>query len=156
VVKAVKKATNKPVITKLSPNVADIAEIAKAVEQAGTDAISLINTLVGMKIDIKKKQPFLGNTFGGLSGPAIRPVAVRMVYQVAKAVRVPIIGMGGILTADDALEFILAGASAVAIGTGTFVDPRTAAKVTEGLYGYLMAEKVERISQLTGLALARS
>lgn len=152
VVSAVKKATNKPIITKLSPNVTSIAEIAKAVESAGTDAISLINTLLGMKIDLKSKKPALGNTFGGLSGPAIRPVAVRMVYQVAQAVKVPIIGMGGILTAEDALEFILAGADAVAIGTSTFIDPRTVHTVTEGLINWLDKEGFDNISQVKGLA----
>lgn len=152
IVRMVKKNTNKPIITKLSPNVTDIAEIAKAVEDAGSDAISLINTLLGMKIDIKTKKPALGNIFGGLSGPAIRPVAVRMVYQVAKSVKIPIIGMGGIMTAEDALEFIMAGADAVAIGTGTFVDPETVSKVTEGLLQWLDKEGFDNISQVKGIA----
>ncbi|MDR0968324.1 MAG: dihydroorotate dehydrogenase [Holosporaceae bacterium] len=152
IVEKAKKATSKPIITKLSPNVTDIVEIAKAVESAGTDAISLINTPLGMKIDIKKKKPALGNVFGGLSGPAIRPIAVRMVYQVAGAVKVPIIGMGGITTAEDALEFIMAGASAVSVGAGTFIDPLTAIKVAEGIDAYLEKEKIDNIKQLKGIA----
>jgi dihydroorotate dehydrogenase (NAD+) catalytic subunit len=156
VVKAVRKAAGKPLITKLSPNVTDITDIARAVEAAGTDAISLINTIVGMKIDVKKKQPLLGNVLGGLSGPAVRPVAVRMVYQTAQAVKVPLIGMGGILSAEDALEFMLAGASAVAVGTGTFIDPRTAVRVTEGLYDYARAERIDNIGRIVGLALPRA
>ena len=123
VVKAVKSNTSKMVITKLSPNVTDIVAMAQAVEAAGTDAISLINTLIGMKIDIDRQKPVLGNVIGGLSGPAVRPVAVRMCYQVAQNVHVPIIGMGGIMTAEDAIEFFLAGASAVAVGTVNFTNP---------------------------------
>ncbi len=153
VVKAVKAATDKPVITKLSPNVTDIVEMALAVEEAGSDAISLINTLIGMKIDTRCRRPTLGNIFGGLSGPAIRPIAVRMTWQVAQAVKVPIIGMGGIVTAKDALEFILAGASAVAVGTGTFVNPTTLQTVTEGILSYMDKEGFSHISELTGLAL---
>lgn len=153
VVKEVKRSTSKPIITKLSPNVADIVEMALAVEDAGTDAISLINTLVGMKIDIKKQKPVLGNVIGGLSGPAIRPVAVRMTYQVAQRVKIPIIGMGGIMTAEDALEFILAGADAVAIGTGSFVDPTTVEKVTNGISSYLESGGFSSIKDIKGLAL---
>lgn len=137
VVSAVRKATRLPVITKLSPNVTDIKLMAKAVEDAGTDAVSLINTLTGMVIDTEKRRPVLATTTGGLSGPAIRPIAVRMVWQVSQAVRVPIIGMGGIMSAKDALEFIIAGASAVQVGTANFVDPDSAAKVAEGIAEYV-------------------
>ena len=139
VVSAVKKATRLPVITKLSPNVTDIRVMAKAVEDAGTDAVSLINTITGMVIDIEKRRPVLATSTGGLSGPAIRPIAVRMVWQVSQAVRVPIIGMGGIMSAKDALEFIIAGASAVQVGTANFVDPDISVKVVSGI-----AEYVER------------
>jgi dihydroorotate dehydrogenase (NAD+) catalytic subunit len=154
VVERVKKVTRKPVITKLSPNVTDVVEIAKAVEAGGTDAISLINTPLGMKIDIKKRKPALGNIFGGLSGPAIRPIAVRMVYQVAGAVKVPIIGMGGITTAEDALEFIMAGADAVAVGTGTFLDPLTIEKIADGIRVYLEKEGIKSIGEIKGAANA--
>ena len=141
VVSAVKKATRLPIITKLSPNVTDIKVMAKAVEDAGTDAVSLINTITGMVIDIEKRRPVLATTTGGLSGPAIRPIAVRMVWQVREAVSVPIIGMGGIMTAKDALEFIIAGASAVQVGTANFVDPDSAVKVAEGIAGYVERHK---------------
>jgi dihydroorotate dehydrogenase (NAD+) catalytic subunit len=153
VVERVKKVTRKSVITKLSPNVTDIVEIAKAAEAGGTDAISLINTPLGMKIDIKKRKPALGNIFGGLSGPAIRPIAVRMVYQVAGAVKVPIIGMGGITTAEDALEFIMAGADAVAVGAGTFLDPLTVEKVADGIRSYLEKEGIASVREIRGAAL---
>ena len=156
VVQAVKKATSKPIITKLSPNVTDIVQMALAVEAAGTDAISLINTLIGMKIDVQTRKPVLGNVMGGLSGPAVRPVAVRMTYQVAQAVKVPIIGMGGIMTAEDALEFILAGADAVAVGTGTFVDPATVEKVALGIYNYLAENNIANIQELKGQALPKT
>jgi len=137
VVRAVKANTGKPVITKLSPNVTDIVEMALAAQEAGTDALSLINTLIGMKIDIDRRKPVLGNVMGGLSGPAVRPVAVRMVYQVAQKVNVPIIGMGGIMNAEDAIEFFLAGASAVAVGTANFCDPRLAETICQGMLSYL-------------------
>lgn len=137
VVRAVKEATHLPVIPKLSPNVTDIAAMARAVEDAGADAVSLVNTFLGMAIDVKRRRPVLANTFGGLSGPAIRPLAVRMVWQVYEAVRIPIIGMGGIMTADDALEFILAGARAVAVGTANFIRPLAALEVIEGLEAYV-------------------
>ncbi len=153
VVREVKKVSKKPIITKLSPNVTSITDIALAVQEAGTDAISLINTLLGMSISIKNKKPVLGNVFGGLSGPAVKPVALRMVYQVAKVVNVPIIGMGGIMTANDAIEFMLAGASAVAVGTATFVDPSSVMKITQGLLDYANKEKLDNISQIRGLAL---
>ncbi|MBU2702453.1 dihydroorotate dehydrogenase (NAD+) catalytic subunit [Sporomusaceae bacterium BoRhaA] len=150
VVASVKQNTDKPIITKLSPNVTDIASMARAVEQAGTDAISLINTLQGMVIDIHSWRPVLGNVMGGLSGPAVKPVAVRMVYQVAQAVSVPIIGMGGITTADDAVEFFLAGASAVAVGTANFANPRAILDITQGLEDYLSMKGLDHVSQLVG------
>ncbi len=152
VVRAVKQAVSKPVITKLSPNVTDIVAIAQAVEQAGSDAICMINTLVGMKIDIHKQKPVLGNVMGGLSGPAIRPVAVRMVYQVAQAVHIPIIGMGGIMTAEDAIEFFLAGASAVAVGTANFVNPSIAQEINYGILAYLDKYNYKHVQELVGLA----
>lgn len=150
VVREVKKKTSLPVIVKLSPNVTDIVLMAKAVEAAGADAISLINTLLGMAIDIKTWRPVLGNTVGGLSGPAVKPVAVRMVYQVAKAVQVPIIGMGGIMTAEDAIEFLLAGASAVAVGTANFVNPYVSVEVAEGIKNYLTERGLKQVSELVG------
>lgn len=137
VVKAVKDAAKLPVITKLSPNVTDIKVMVRAVEDAGTDAISLINTLTGMAIDVEKRRPFLKTATGGLSGPAIRPIAVRLCWEAKKAARVPLIGMGGIMTASDALEFLIAGADAVQIGTASFVDPDTAVKAVDGIADYL-------------------
>ena len=137
VVLAVRKATRKPVITKLSPNVTDIKVMVKAVEDAGSDAVSLINTLTGMAVDVEKRRPALATVTGGLSGPAIRPVAVRMVWEARKVAKTPIIGMGGITGAKDALEFIIAGASAVQVGTANFIDPDAAVKVAEGIAGYL-------------------
>ena len=153
VVRAVKAATRKPVITKLSPNVTDIVPMAKAVEEAGTDAISLINTLLGMKIDIERRRPVLGNVTGGLSGPAVRPVALRLVWQVAQAVSVPIIGMGGIMCAKDAVEFMLAGASAVSVGTANFVNPRVSLEIAQGMIEYLDRHHFENINDIVGLAL---
>ncbi len=153
VVAQVKKNTSKPVITKLSPNVTDIVSMARAVEAAGTDAISMINTLLGTKIDIERQRPVLGNITGGLSGPAVRPVAVRLVYQVAQAVRVPIIGMGGIMCAEDAIEFMLAGASAVAVGTANFVQPDIAESIAQGMLAYLDRHGVRSINEIVGLAL---
>ena len=153
VVRAVKEASEKTVITKLTPNVTDVTEIALAVDTAGTDAISMINTLLGMKIDIRRKKPVLGNIKGGLSGPAIRPVALRQVYDVAQCVSVPIIGMGGIVTAEDAVEFLLAGASAVAVGTANFMDPGTAETISEGLIAYLDKNRFSSIEEIVGLAL---
>ena len=150
VVEAVKACTKKPVIVKLSPNVTDIAQMAQAVEAAGADAISLINTLTGMAIDVHTWKPKLGNGVGGLSGPAVKPVAVRMVYQVAKAVKVPIIGMGGIMTADDAAEFLLAGATAVAVGTAQFVNPTAALEVVQGLETYVQQRGLENVQQMIG------
>jgi len=152
VVRAVRKRTALPLIVKLSPNVTNIVEMALAVEEAGADAISLINTLLGMSIDIEKRKPRLANIMGGLSGPAVKPVAVRMVWQVSQQVKVPVIGLGGIVTAEDALEFIMAGASAVAIGTGQFVNPRCCLDVINGLYDYCQKHQIEKISDLTGIA----
>lgn len=155
VIEAVKHGTSLPVIAKLSPNVTDIAEIARACEDAGADALSLVNTLLGMAIDVQRMRPALGNVFGGLSGPAIRPVAVRMVWQVRQAVDLPLIGMGGITDARDALEFILAGASAVAVGTGTFIDPTCALRVIDGISEYMTENGFARVSDMVGLAHER-
>ena len=151
--KAVKKVlTKKPLIVKLSPNVTDIASIAKAVENAGADSISLVNTFLAMKIDIKTRKPLLGNTFGGLSGGGIKPIAVRMVYQVYKAVKVPIIGMGGICSCEDALEFIMAGASLVSIGSGIFSNPILPIEVINGIDDYIKINNIEGIKDLIGIA----
>lgn len=155
VVKAVKRNSTKTIITKLSPNVTDIVEIAQAVEAAGTDVISLINTLLGMKIDVERQRPVLGNVMGGLSGPAVHPVAVRMVYQVAQKVQVPLIGMGGIMCAADALEFILAGATAVAVGTANFRNPALAETISQGILSYMDRHGIHSINELRGKALPR-
>ena len=149
---AVKANTSLPVIVKLSPNVTDITEIACAVVEAGADAVSLINTLKGMAIDVVSRRPVLGNACGGLSGPAIKPVALHMVYQVAGAVEVPVIGCGGIASAADALEFILAGASAVQVGTATFTNPRAPLDVLEGIEHFMEREGVHRLSEIIGAA----
>ncbi|MBI5166276.1 MAG: dihydroorotate dehydrogenase [candidate division NC10 bacterium] len=149
-VSRVRKATPLPLIPKLSPNVTDITAIARAAEEAGADALSLINTLVGMAVDIETRRPKLANITGGLSGPAIRPIAVRMVYEVAQAVETPIIGMGGIMTAEDALEFLIAGATAVAVGTANFIDPVSTVKVIEGITRYLAMNGLKDIKQLIG------
>ena len=153
VVAACRAATSKPLIVKLSPNVTDIVAMAQAVEAAGTDAISLINTLIGMKIDIDRQKPVLGNVIGGLSGPAVRPVAVRMCYQVAQNVHVPIIGMGGIMTAEDAIEFFLAGASAVAVGTVNFTNPCIAETISHGILEYMDKHGIKKLKDMIGLAL---
>lgn len=150
ITKAVKKVAKQPVIMKLSPNVTDITEMARAVEAGGADVISLINTLTGMKIDVNRRTFAVANKTGGLSGPAIKPVAVRMVYQVANAVKVPIIGMGGIATADDALEFIMAGATAISVGTANFHNPSTTMEVVEGIEQFMKKNKVEDIKELIG------
>ncbi len=147
---AVKKHAKQPVIMKLSPNVTDIAEMARAVEAGGADAVSLINTLTGMKIDIERRTFAVANKTGGLSGPAVKPVAVRMVYQVAGAVKLPIIGMGGIRTAEDALEFLMAGATAVAVGTANFVNPYTTLEVIDGIAAYMERHGVEDVRDLIG------
>ena len=146
----IKKLAKQPVIMKLTPNVTDITEIARAAEAGGADAVSLINTLTGMKIDIHRRAFALANKTGGVSGPAIHPVAVRMVYQTAQAVKIPVIGMGGIATAEDAIEMILAGATAVAVGTANFADPQTAEKVVEGIEHYMEQYGIEDIHDLIG------
>ncbi len=149
VVSAIRAATNLPLITKLSPNVTDIKVMARAVVEAGSDAISLINTITGMAVDVEKRRPRLATITGGLSGPAIRPIAVRMVWEVYNSVKAPIIGMGGIMTAEDALEFIIAGATAVQVGTANFVDPDAAVKVIDGIEAYLKRHKMS-VKELTG------
>ena len=148
VVKEAKAHTSKPVIIKLSPNVTDIVQMAKAVEAAGADAISLINTLMGMEIDIERRRPVLGNITGGLSGPCVKPVALRMVYQVSRAVNVPLIGMGGISCWQDAVQFFLAGADAIAVGTANFADPAVTMKICEGLDKYLESQGLKNIAEL--------
>ena len=150
ITKAVKAKAKQPIIMKLSPNVTDITEMAKAAVDAGSDALSLINTLTGMKIDIERRDFVLANKTGGMSGPAIKPVAVRMVYQVANAVDVPIIGMGGIATAEDALEFIMAGATAVSIGTANFINPATTLEVVDGIKAYMERHQINDINELIG------
>lgn len=146
----IKRHAKQPVIMKLSPNVTDITEMAKAAEAAGADALSLINTITGMKIDIHKRKFAIANKTGGMSGPAIKPVAVRMVYQAAHAVKIPIIGMGGIATAEDAVEFLLAGASAVSIGAMNFVNPYTTVEVVEGIENYMKRYGIENVTELIG------
>ena len=150
VTEAVKKNTKKPVIVKLSPNVTDIAIMARAVEEAGADAIALINTLTGMVIDTRTWQPLLGNITGGLSGPAVKPIAVRMVWQAAQAVKIPILGLGGITCGEDAVEFLLAGASAVAVGAENFVHPDAVVRVAEDIDAYLAARGLKHVSELVG------
>jgi len=149
-IKQIKDHTSYPIIAKLSPNVTDIVEVACAVEEAGANAVSLINTLIGMAIDVEERKPILGNVTGGLSGPAIKPVALAMVWKVAKATKLPVIGIGGIMTTQDALEFFLAGACMIQIGTANFVDPRTSVKIVNGLNGYLKEMKIKRITDLVG------
>ena len=146
----VRKVLDKPLIVKLTPNVTDIASIAKEVEDAGADGVSLINTLLGMKIDIDKRKPVLANNTGGLSGPAIRPVAVRMVYQVAQAVNIPVLGMGGIVNGEDAIEFMLAGANAISIGTGNFISPYTSVDTVTGIENYMKKHNIEDINDIVG------
>lgn len=150
VVSKIKKLSKVPVIAKLSPNVADIREIAQAAEDAGADGISLINTLTGMVIDTKARRSALGNFTGGLSGPAIRPVAVHMVYQTARTVKIPVIAMGGIMTADDALQFLLAGATMVAVGTANFINPRAPLEVLNGIEAYMQKMKINDVKDLIG------
>ncbi len=150
ITREVKKYAKQPVIMKLSPNVTDISEMAKAAEAAGADAISLINTLTAAKIDIYKRKFVLANKTGGMSGPAIKPVAVRMVYQAAQAVKIPIIGMGGIATAEDAIEFMMAGATAVAVGAMNFVNPYATIEVVKGIEEFMESQKIERITDLIG------
>lgn len=154
ITRAVKAVARQPIIMKLSPNVTDITEMARAVEAGGADVVSLINTLTGMKIDVNRRTFAVANKTGGLSGPAIKPVAVRMVYQVANAVRIPIIGMGGIMNAEDALEFILAGATAVSVGTANFANPQTTMEVVDGIAEYMRRNNVEDIRELIGAVLS--
>ena len=150
VTSAVRKVLEKPLIVKLTPNVTNIAEIAKGVEDGGADAVSLINTLLGMKIDVNTRKPVLANNTGGLSGPAIKPIAVRMVYQVSKAVKIPIMGMGGIMNGEDAIEFMLAGAKTISIGAGNFVDPYTSIKTIEEIEEYMKKYNIENIVDIVG------
>ena len=150
ITKAIKAKAKQPIIMKLSPNVTDITEMAKAAEAAGTDALSLINTLTGMKIDVNRRTFAVANKTAGVSGPAIKPIAVRMVYQVANAVKLPIIGMGGVMCAEDALEFIMAGASAVAVGTANFHNPYATAEIIKGIEDYMVKNKIEDINKLIG------
>ncbi|MDE5857298.1 MAG: dihydroorotate dehydrogenase [Muribaculaceae bacterium] len=151
VTKAVRNAFNKTLIVKLSPNVTDIASIAKAVEAEGADSVSLINTMLGMAIDVERQRPYLSTITGGLSGPAVRPIAVRMVWQVAKAVKIPIIGLGGITSGKDALEFIMAGATAIQVGTYNFVDPTVTSKIVDEIDDYCHRHNVSDINELRGI-----
>ena len=151
ITKAVKKYAKQPVIMKLSPNVTDVTEMARAAEAGGADVLSLINTITGMKIDINRRTFALANKTGGMSGPAVKPVAVRMVYQVANAVSLPIIGMGGIASAEDALEFIMAGATAVSVGTANFFEPRTTEMVVDGIRSFMERQKIEDIHEIIGV-----
>ncbi len=153
ITKKIKETTNKHLIVKLSPNVRDIKEVGQAAESAGADCLSLINTLLGMGIDIETQKPVLANVVGGLSGPAIKPVALRMVYEVSKAVEIPVIGMGGIMNYIDGVEFLLAGASAVSIGTGNFINPRAATDVSEGIENYLLRKAYKDIGEIVGSLL---
>ena len=150
VVSAVRKAYDKTLIVKLSPNVTDITEIARAVEGAGADSVSLINTMLGMAIDAEKRKPILSTITGGMSGPAVKPVALRMVWQTAKAVKIPVIGLGGICSATDAIEFLLAGASAIQIGTANFVDPSISEKVIDGIADYLQRHNFNSVQEIIG------
>lgn len=155
VTSAVRKASSRPVIVKLSPNVSDVAAIARAVEDAGADALSLINTAVGMSIDINTRKPRIANVTGGLSGPAIKPIAVRCVYQAFRAVKIPLIGIGGIATAEDALEFIIAGAVAVQVGTANFYDPGASMKIIDGLADYCQKNSLKNIGSLVGSVILK-
>ncbi len=146
----VRKVLDKPLIVKLTPNVTDITEPAKGAEDAGADGVSLINTLLGMSIDIEKQRPVLANNMGGLSGPAVKPVAVRMVYQVAKAVKIPVLGLGGIVDGKDVIEFMLAGATAISIGTGNFIEPETSIKAIEGVEEYMKRHNIDDINSIIG------
>ena len=150
VVSAVRKAYDKTLIVKLSPNVTDITEIARAVEGAGADSVSLINTMLGMAIDAEKRKPILSTVTGGMSGPAVKPVALRMVWQTAKAVKIPVIGLGGICSATDAIEFLLAGASAIQIGTANFIDPSISEKVIDGIADYLQRHNFNSVQEIIG------
>jgi dihydroorotate dehydrogenase (NAD+) catalytic subunit len=149
---AVRKATSLPVMVKLTPNVTDIVQVAKAVEEAGADSISLINTLKAISIDIQRRKPLLGNVTGGLSGPAVKPVALCMVYEVSKAVKIPVVGLGGIMTGEDAIEFIMAGATAVQIGTANFTNPTAALDILKGIEKFLDKEGVANVNEIIGAA----
>jgi len=150
VVKLVKKTSSRPLITKLSPNVTDIVEIALSAQEAGTDAVSLVNTFLAMSIDIETRKPKLANIFGGLSGPAIKPIVLRMVYQVVRQVQVPVIGIGGILSGQDALEFLIAGAKAVQVGTANFIDPESTVKIIEEIKAFCQENGIEKIEEVIG------
>jgi len=150
VTSAVREVFQKPIIVKLSPNVTDITEIAKGVEGAGADAVSLVNTFLGMAIDANTKKPILSTITGGLSGPAIKPIALRMVWQVYNAVKIPVVGIGGIMNATDAIEFMLAGASAIQVGTANFIDPQVSVKIIEGIKEYCQNNNISEVSTLTG------
>ena len=150
VVSLVKKRSSRPVITKLSPNVTDIARIAISAQEAGTDAVSLVNTFLAMAVDVDSRKPVLSNVFGGLSGPAIKPIALRMVYQVAKQLKIPVIGMGGIFSGKDALEFLIAGAKAVGVGTANLIDPKAALRIIEELKDYCQEKGIKKIEEIIG------
>jgi len=150
VTSAVKEVSSVPVMVKLSPNVSDVTLVARAVEDGGADSVSLINTLIGMAIDLESRKPVLANVIGGLSGPAVKPVALRMVYQVAQAVKIPVIGIGGIDCTEDALEFMLAGASAIQVGTANFVNPRVSEDIVEGMSSYVKRNRLDSIRDLVG------
>jgi len=156
VTRGVKDATDKPVIVKLTPNAPNVVEVAQACEAAGADGLTAINTVLGMRIDVAKRRPMLGTGSGGLSGPALRPIAVHLTYQVAQAVSIPIIGAGGVTNANDALEFLMAGASAVQVGTATFADPTAPLTVIEGLAAYVRAQGLASIRDIIGAALPRA
>jgi dihydroorotate dehydrogenase (NAD+) catalytic subunit len=151
VVSAVRKVYHKTLIVKLTPNVTSVVDIAKAVEQAGADSVSLINTLLGMAIDVERQRPYLSTVTGGLSGPCVKPVAVRMVWQVAHAVQIPVVGLGGISCAADALEFLMAGAKAVQVGTANFIDPAVTVKIVDGLQDYCQRHKIADINEIIGI-----
>jgi dihydroorotate dehydrogenase (NAD+) catalytic subunit len=150
VVKAVRAKTRKPLMVKLTPNVTDITVVARSVEDAGADAVSLINTITGMAIDLRTRRPKLGNVVGGLSGPAIKPIALRMVWQVARAVKIPVVGIGGIMTAEDALEFIVAGACAIQVGTANFVNPGSCSEIVRGIETFMMENNIKNINEIKG------
>ncbi|MDH3359689.1 MAG: nitronate monooxygenase, partial [Desulfobulbaceae bacterium] len=150
VTEAVRKATDLPIIVKLSPNVTDIATIAKAVEAGGADGVSLINTLLGLAINTKTRRPILANVVGGLSGPAVKPVALRMVWQVANAVKIPVVGIGGICNAEDAIEFLIAGATAIEVGTANFINPRATEDILSGITSYLKENNMDSVQELIG------
>ncbi|NNL42903.1 MAG: dihydroorotate dehydrogenase, partial [Desulfobacterales bacterium] len=150
VVKAVRKASSKPIMVKLSPNVTDVTLIARAVEDAGADSVSLVNTITGMSIDIETRRPKLANITGGLSGPAIKPVALRMVWQVAQSVKIPVVGVGGIMCAEDAIEFLIAGAVAVQVGTANFLNPKATIDILEGIETFLLEKNLASVREIIG------